>query len=139
MLSGPAESSHRGRFRRRESTFRQTKSQSTGDFCEAVATTQPLSLLCAQEIFSSFLLELTGLVRKVGGQTFKRSSPNSRAGEIIPRLDNTIFTKMADILVESNLVANQEEAYTLIIPPFHARSLLPTEVSQKPTRRQYYV
>ncbi|KAL4899026.1 hypothetical protein BDW74DRAFT_184134 [Aspergillus multicolor] len=81
--------------------------------------------LFAQEIFTEFMLQLASKTTEIGGYTRRRPPlPGDRPDE--PRWSNSVISRLADIVRDSGLAVDEEEAYTLVVPPLHAYGLLPT-------------
>jgi hypothetical protein len=74
------------------------------------------------------MLQLVALLREVKGGAASRTS--YRAYNVDPedtlRWRHPGLSQLASIVRDSNLASDEEEAYMLIIPAFHAHGLLPT-------------
>ncbi|RDW76531.1 uncharacterized protein DSM5745_06523 [Aspergillus mulundensis] len=81
--------------------------------------------LYAQEIFTEFMLQLASRTTEIRGHTRRRPPlPGDRPDE--PRWGHSVISRLADIVRDSGLAADEEEAYILVVPPLHAYGLLPT-------------
>ncbi|CUS14875.1 unnamed protein product, partial [Tuber aestivum] len=95
------------------------------------ASEGPLRRMCAQEILSSFMWEIAGVVRSITGKTESRTANPSGIHESEPseqfnfKLENAFFRELAEIITESGVTSNHQEAYALIIPPFSEADKLP--------------
>jgi hypothetical protein len=93
---------------------------------KAVISNNSLARLCAQEIFSSFMLQIVATIKGLIGYTRRRTPlRGDHAGTL--RWRHSTLAKLAAIVCDSKLVADEEEAYMLVVPAFHAYGLLPTE------------
>lgn len=92
---------------------------------KAIKTHTPLPRLCAQEIFSAFMLQLVATISEVKGET-RRRTPLRGDHASTPRWHHGGLSRLAGIVRDSKLAADEEEAYMLIVPAFHAHGLLPT-------------
>ncbi|PGH02246.1 hypothetical protein AJ79_07695 [Helicocarpus griseus UAMH5409] len=95
-----------------------------------VFSTTSLTRVTGQEIFTEFMLQVATHITKVGGKTTRRA-PLRGDGIHDYRLQNTELSKLADIVLDSGLAEDEEEAYILIIPAFRARGLLPMQLSDE--------
>lgn len=92
---------------------------------KAVETHTPLPRLCAQEIFSAFMLQLVATMSKVNGEARRRTPLRGDRASTL-RWNHGGLSRLASIVCDSKLATDEEEAYMLIVPAFHAHGLLPT-------------
>ena len=90
----------------------------------------PLRRMCAQEILSSFMWAIAGTVQSIAGKTEPRSATprdhNSKLDEWFDfKLENNFLEELAKVIAESGVTSNNQDAYSLIIPPFSAADKLP--------------
>jgi hypothetical protein len=93
----------------------------------AVESHTPAPRLCAQEIYSTFLLQLVSSITRIKGGAIRRSLLRGDHPDT-SRWQHPAFAQLATILVDSGLVVDEEEAYMLVIPAFHAYGLLPKQL-----------
>ena len=80
-----------------------------------------MAMHCAQELFFLFILAIAAEVSSVGGTTSPLPPQRGRYSE----WDNTLLTSLAEQAVRTKLVANIDEALTLVVPAFAHYNLLP--------------
>ncbi|KAG0643609.1 hypothetical protein HOY80DRAFT_879893 [Tuber brumale] len=99
-------------------------------------STAPLRQMYAQEILSSFLWAIVGIVRSINGDTRYRSATPLGDHDERPcsTLENSIFRRLAAIITNSGVTSNTQDAYALIIPPFATADKLPRMPSNEPTQ-----
>lgn len=89
-----------------------------------------LPLRCAQELFSLFILAITSNIEKVLGTTtyeWDAANMDREMSRKARRWDNSIFSMIANEVVNGGLAHDAAEAYTLIVPAFAKYRILPTE------------
>ena len=90
-----------------------------------------LQRMYAQEILASFMWAIAGIVQSIADKTEpRRATPpgdhESKLDEWFNfKLENDFFPKLAEIIAESGVTSNIQDAYALIIPPFSAADKLP--------------
>ena len=119
FLSGLTLSEQRAALRR---AFRDSSTSSTE---VAVLSSSSRERNCALELFTLFLLSLTGQISRIMGRTSRIISSDG-GGET---WTNDTISELAGALVQAKLAEDEAEALTLVVPAFAARGLLPTEVS----------
>ncbi|CUS14874.1 unnamed protein product, partial [Tuber aestivum] len=91
----------------------------------------PLGRMCAQEILSSFIWAITGAIQSVTSITEPKITNPPGVHESEPgeqsnlKLENAFFQKLAEIITESGVTSNNQDAYALIIPHFSDAGKLP--------------
>ncbi|CAZ86102.1 unnamed protein product [Tuber melanosporum] len=101
----------------------------------AFVSTAPLKQMCAQEILSSLLWAIVGIVGSVPDDTQSRSATPSGDHESEvdeqpdPTPENPFLQELAEIITNSGVTSNIQDAYALIIPPFAAADKLPRRPS----------
>jgi hypothetical protein len=109
-----------------------------------IGTDSTLMESCILDILSSFLLRIAHSVKQVEGIT-RSATPEEITKEDKPRKGragrcnflrttknrwrNSVFTEIAEILVDLGLTSDIAEAYMVIVPAFATRCLLPSQVS----------
>ncbi|KAG0636074.1 hypothetical protein HOY80DRAFT_1090205 [Tuber brumale] len=99
----------------------------------AFVSAAPLRQMCSQEILSSFLWAIVGIVRPIRGHTrFRGVIPSGGRESKVDeqpdsKLENPFFQKLAEIITDSGVTSNIQDAYALIIPPFAAADKLPRQ------------
>lgn len=100
--------------------------------------TGSLEIICAQDLYTSFLFQLLRKVEDVGGITTRRkdsSSVTPASGSTTTssndswsqfRLDNSNLATITGIFEECGLVNNVEDAYLCIVPAFRSANKLPS-------------
>ena len=117
FLSGLTLSEQRAALRR---VFRDS---STSSAEVAVLSSSSRERNCALELFTLFMLSLTGQISQVRGRTSRITSSDGETWM------NDTISELAIALVQAKLADDEAEALTLVVPAFAARGLLPTEVS----------
>ena len=79
----------------------------------------------AKELFSLFILAVARQISNVGGQASELSSSDCLLQGTRAEWRNTLFTELAESVVQSGLVEGIEEALSLVIPAFAAYNLVP--------------
>ncbi|KAF2011218.1 hypothetical protein BU24DRAFT_495443 [Aaosphaeria arxii CBS 175.79] len=86
----------------------------------------PIESQCALEIYSGFINSIASQVEHIDGHmsatTDEFANTNLGSSEIWV---NSVMLSLAQVLVDSGLVPNIEEANIVVIPPFARRRLLP--------------
>ncbi|KAG0643606.1 hypothetical protein HOY80DRAFT_899530 [Tuber brumale] len=106
----------------------------------AFVTLTPLRRIYAQEILSSFLWAIVGTIDSIRGYTQSRSTTplGDHEGMVDERpyskLENPFFQKLAEIITDSGVTSNIQDAYALIITPFATAGKLPPSPSNVPTQ-----
>ncbi|KAG0135860.1 hypothetical protein HOY82DRAFT_115539 [Tuber indicum] len=106
----------------------------------AFVSTAPLRQMCAQEILSSFLWAIVGIVRPIRGNTRSRGviPSRGRGGKVDEqpdsKLENSFLQRLAEIVTDSGVTSNIQDAYALIVPPFATHHKLPRRPSNEPTQ-----
>ncbi|KAG0636076.1 hypothetical protein HOY80DRAFT_1090215 [Tuber brumale] len=97
----------------------------------AFVSTAPLRQMCAQEILSSFLWAIVDIVHSIPDDTESRSAtlPGDHESEADEqpdsKLENPFLQELAEIITNSGVTSNIQDAYALIIPPFATADKLP--------------
>lgn len=86
----------------------------------AVLSGSSLERNCALELFTLFMLSLTGQISQVKGRT------THTAGLGDEKWTNDVISEMASALLQTGLAEHHAEALTLVVPAFAAKALLPT-------------
>ncbi|KAH7007323.1 hypothetical protein EDB80DRAFT_842607 [Ilyonectria destructans] len=88
-----------------------------------------LPLQCAQELFSLFILAIASNIEKVlGTTTYEREGADldREMSRKVRRWDNSVFSMIANEVVNGGLARDVAEAYTLIVPAFARYGILPS-------------
>jgi len=85
---------------------------------------------CALEVFSHFMYCITSKMKEIGGLTVEREIAygeilDQAEGRRMPRWKNSVLESIAKECVNAGLVNDIDEAYTVIVPAFMKRGLLP--------------
>ncbi|KAK5657397.1 hypothetical protein OQA88_2967 [Cercophora sp. LCS_1] len=101
---------------------------------------------CAQEILSSFMLAIFENIQRVGGITARLPISDEQSKlyrenrtETFRAMENSVFRKLAQDIVDAGMARDLTDAYTLVIPAFAHHKLLPSEAdsqdgAQTPTK-----
>ncbi|KAG0636075.1 hypothetical protein HOY80DRAFT_1090207 [Tuber brumale] len=101
----------------------------------AFVSTAPLRQMCAQEILSSLLWAIVGIVKSIPDDTESQNGTftgdhESEVGEQPDsKPENPFLQELAEIITNSGVTDKIQDAYALIIPPFAAADKLPRRPS----------
>jgi len=123
------------RFRKRNAVTPQTSSRDAEpdakymqDFAVHTRLETTLASQCALELFSYFIDALAARIERVGGHTIYGKATSMPNGSEMPCWENSVFKSIAEECVSTGLAHNVDEAYTVIIPAFLKRDLVPEEI-----------
>jgi ankyrin repeat protein len=104
----------------------------------SIQTENSLLTMVAQDIFTSFIDALASISKQLEGASIVRSIQNDVRSDVISStqrqqflgLSNNFTDRLSDIFIEAAL-GSREDALLSVIPPFHARSLLPSLAKER--------